>query len=219
MPTFIDESGDTGHEPDSAIHFRLAAVWVPTQDAAHACRESIKKLRRDLRLPEGYEFKFSKAGSHPERREAFFRAAMCHEFRFAAVSVDKREGEWRTADRGTIHRACAVAVAATLRSTYLADEDARVAAGKYRPLSELVVVDDNQDQEFLTVVRKKFRDMSSGCRPGASLVGKVKFRGSGPDEMIQLADMVCGAVAAHLDGDSTCYRLIALRDLGITRIP
>jgi hypothetical protein len=83
----------------------------------------------------------------------------------------------------------------------------------------LVVVDDNQDQEFLAILKRKFRELASGCRAGASLVGKVKFRGSGPIELIQLADMVCGAVAAHLDGESTCYRLIFARDLGITRIP
>lgn len=38
MPTFIDEFGDTGHEPDSASPFRLAAVFVPTQDAVEASR-------------------------------------------------------------------------------------------------------------------------------------------------------------------------------------
>jgi hypothetical protein len=110
-------------------------------------------------------------------------------------------------------------VAATLRPTYRAEEDARAAAGHDRPLGELVVVDDNQDREFLAVLKTKFRELASGRRPGSPLVGKVKFRGSGPDELIQLADMVCGAVAAHLDGDSTWYRLIASRDLGITRIP
>jgi hypothetical protein len=47
----------------------------------------------------------------------------------------------------------------------------------------------------------------------------VKFRGSGPDELIQLADMVCGAVADHLDGDLTYFDLISARSLGITRIP
>ncbi len=220
MPTFIDESGDTGHEPGSASHFRLAAVWVPTQDAAEAFRAAIQQLRRDLGLAAGYEFKFAKTGSHPERRRAFFRAAMCHPFRFAAASLDKREGDWRTADRRAIHWACAVSLAVTLRPTYRAEEEARaLAAGHDRPLGELVVVDDNQDQEFLAVIKREFREMASGCRPGAPLVGKVKFRGSGPDELLQLADMVCGAVGAHLDGESTWYRLIVSRDLGITHIP
>ncbi|MCI0464979.1 MAG: DUF3800 domain-containing protein [Gemmataceae bacterium] len=220
MPTFIDESGDTGHEPDSATHFRLAAVWVPTHEVADAFRAGVLQLRQRLRLPAAYEFKFAKTGARPERRTAFFEEAMRHEFRFAAASVDKREGEWRDAERGAIHRACAVSLAATLRPTYRVQEAVRAEAGKHdRPLGELVVVDDNQDQEFLAAIKEKFRGLASGCRRGAPLVGKVKFRGSGPDELLQLADMVCGAVVAHLDGESTWYRLIASRDLGITPIP
>ncbi len=179
MPTFIDESGDTGHEPDSARHFRLAAVWVPTQDAAEAFRAAIQQVRRDLHLAAGYEFKFAKTGPHPERREAFFRAAMRHGFRFAAASLDKQAGDWRKADRGAIHRACAVSLAATLRPTYHAEETARVAAGHDRPLTELVVVDDNQDGQFLAVIKSKFRELASTRGPGVALVGKVKFRGSG----------------------------------------
>jgi hypothetical protein len=219
MPTFIDESGDTGHNPDSANYFRLAAIWVPTQDAAEAFRANVQQLRRDLGLPERYEFKFAKTGSHPERREAFFRAAMRHAFRFAATSLDKRTEDWRTADRRAIHWACAVSLAVTLGPTYREEEAARALAGTDRPLNELVVVDDNQDKAFLAVIKKKFRELASARRPGRPLVGKVKFRGSGPDELLQLADMVCGAVGAHIDGDSTWYGMIAARDLGIMRIP
>ena len=219
MPTFTDESGDTGHEPNSAGHFHLAAVWVPTHEAATDFREAIKRLRRELRLPEGYEFRFSRMGSRAERREAFFQSAMHHQFRFAAVSVDKRLGEWRTANRSKIHRACVCALAQTLRPIYVAEENARVIIGVKRPLSDLVVVDDNNDNKFLSMVSKKFREMPSVYRPKASLVGKVRFRNSRPHELIQLADMVCGAVGAHLVGESAYYHLIAARDLGITRIP
>jgi hypothetical protein len=90
MPTFIDESGDTGHEPDSSRYFRLAAVWVPTNDAVEAFRCGIRQLRQNLGLAQTYEFKFARSSSHPKRREAFFRLAMEHDFRSAAVSVNKR---------------------------------------------------------------------------------------------------------------------------------
>jgi hypothetical protein len=86
-------------------------------------------------------------------------------------------------------------------------------------LNELVVVDDNQDGKFLALIKEKFREMRSGVREGAPLVRKVKFRGWGPDELLQLADMVCGAVGAYLDGDATWYNMIRTNDLGITRIP
>ncbi len=119
-----------------------------------------------------------------------------------------------------LHWACAVSLAVSLRGVYLEEEARRTAAsGGDRPLNELVLLDDNRDRRFLAVIKQKFRELRSGVRAGASLVGKVKFRGSGPEELIQLADMVCGAVGDYIDGDGTCYNIIAARDLGITRIP
>jgi hypothetical protein len=216
MPTFLDESGDTGHQPGSATHFRLAAVWVPTQDVAAAFRESIRALRRRLGLPADYEFKFVRTHHHPERREAFFDEAIKHGFRFAAASVDKREGEWLTADRQAIYWACTVSLASLLRQTYR-EEEARRAS--HRPLNELVVVDDNEDPVFMATVKWTFAGLKSAVRPRSPLIDKVKFRGSGPDEMLQLADMTCGAINAHLDGDSRWHRSIASRSVGILRIP
>ncbi len=216
MPTFIDESGDTGTNPDpDNCHFRLAAVWVPSHEVAESFREAIHRLRRSLSVRETYEFKFSRTGSHPERRAEFLQAAMTHEFRFAAASIDKRHSDWRDAHRREFHWATAVSLSVLLRQTYLRAEADN---GGQVPLRELVVVDDNGDKEFLATIKRKFRELPSACRSGGSLVGKVKFRGSSPDEMMQLADMVCGAVGAHLDGDSAAYRIIAPRDLGIMRI-
>jgi hypothetical protein len=215
MPTFIDESGETGLV---SPRFRLAAVWLPTQEDVEAYRAAVQELKRNLGL-EGYEFKFSKGGP-PERRAAFFRAATHHPFRFAVASVDKHQPEWRAAGGPVIHWACVVSLAATLRPVYLREEARRAAAsGGDHPLNELVVVDDNEDSKFLALIKRKFREMGSGVRAGSPLVGKVKFRGSGPDELIQLTDMVCGAVGAYLDGDATWYNIISSHDLGITRIP
>jgi hypothetical protein len=215
MPTFIDESGETGQV---SPYFRLAAVWLPTQAAVEAYRTGIQEFQQAAGL-EGYEFKSSKSLSL-ERRIAYFQAAVTHPFWFAVASVDKQHPEWRAAGRSVIHWACAVSLAVSLRGVYLQEEARRAAeAGRAHPLNELVVLDDNQDRKFLAVIKQKFRELRSGLREGAPLVGKVKFRGSGPEELIQLADMVCGAVGDYLDGDGTCYKIISSRDLGITRIP
>jgi hypothetical protein len=215
MPTFIDESGETGQV---SPYFRLAAVWLPTQASVEAYRTGIRQFQRDAGL-EGYEYKWSKSLSL-ERRIAYFQAAMGHPFRFAVASVDKQHADWRAAGASVVHWACAVSLAVSLRSVYLEEEARRVAAkGEDRPLNELVVVDNNRDSKFLSVIKQKFRELRSGVRSGASLVGKVKFRGSGAEELIQLADMVCGAVGDYLNRDETCYKIISSRDLGITRIP
>lgn len=213
MPTFIDESGDTGTSPDpSNCHFRLVAVWVPTQAVAEAFRESVQQLRRQLGLRPEYEFKFSKTWPHPDRRDAFFRAALRHEFRFAGTSLDKRLPAWSSATTQAMHWATTTCLAASLRPTYL---QAQQASGG--SLNELVVVDDNGDRNFLAMVRDSFRGLGSASQPRLYLIGKVRFRGSGPDELLQLADMVCGAYAAHLDGTSDWFRRIEERQVGVAR--
>jgi hypothetical protein len=150
MPTFIDESGDTGLNPNPEnCHFRLAAVWIPSLDVGERIREDIRHLRTFSGLKNNYEFKFSKTGSHPERRQAFFNVAM------------RREA---------FHWGSAVWVSATLRQVYLAAQAAKIDGSSLR---ELVIVDDNGDKQFLDMLKLKFREIGSG------LVGKVKFRGSG----------------------------------------
>lgn len=211
--TFIDESGDTGHAADSSSHFHLAAVWVPTHDAAEALRSDIERLRQTLRLPQGWEFKFSKGCTHRERRRVFFQTMLGHEFRFAVASIDKRHNPWRTVSTEGIHVACASSLAKTLHATYLAEKTRRAAGGSLRTLGELVVVDNNQDKEFLSALKQAFRGLASAQKPKASLVRDVRFRASQSNELLQLADMVCGAAAACLAGERIWYKLIAPRCL------
>jgi hypothetical protein len=52
MPTFIDESGETGQ---MSPYFRLAAVWLPTQAEVEAYRTGIQQFQQAAGL-EGYEY-------------------------------------------------------------------------------------------------------------------------------------------------------------------
>ena len=90
-------------------------------------------------------------------------------------------------------------IAALLRAVYC---EAEVARGK--PFKDPVIVDDNADAAYLGVVKKAF----GGLRGERPLTGKVQFRGSKSDEMLQLADMVCGAIG---DDDRSWYEIIAVR--------
>jgi Protein of unknown function (DUF3800) len=220
MPTFIDESGDTGWKPGSLRFFRLAAVWLPTFAEAEACRASIQAVRVKLSMKAGQEFKFARTARRPELRNEFFQTALRHEFRFVACAYDKYRLPAFSVEASEFHWGCAVTLASYLRETYRRAEQLKcIEVGKPTLLDELVVVDDNQDNNFLATIKTAFRAMASGWRPSGKLVGKVKFRGSQPDEMLQLADMVIGAVGEHLDGDSTWYNLISARSLGIIDLP
>jgi hypothetical protein len=218
MPTFIDESGDTGWLPGALPYFRLAAVWLPTREVISSCMESIRNLRRELKLGTAFEFKFSR--TRPELRRAFFKAILDHEFRFAICGYDKSRIENGSLEPQGFHWGCAVALATDLKETYRQAEAERAAAlKKPAALNDLVVVDDNQDRKFLAEIKKAFRALASGVRPGGKLIGKVKFRDSGPDDMLQLVDMVLGAGGAKLDGDDTWYDLISSKCVGLTSIP
>jgi hypothetical protein len=59
MPTYIDESGDTGVHPHSTQHFRLAAVWFETVATADEFERRSVDLRARLNLRADFEFHFT----------------------------------------------------------------------------------------------------------------------------------------------------------------
>jgi hypothetical protein len=215
MPTFIDESGDTGWLPGALPYFRLAGVWLPTFDAIEIFRESIRHVRQILNVGAGFEFKFSRTNA--AQRSAFFSAIIEHEFRFAACGYDKRELVQGSLDTQGFHWGCAVALATDLKATYVkAEAEKSQSLRKPAALNELVVVDDNQDRKFLAEIKRTFRGLASAVCPGGKLVGKVKFRDSGPDEMLQLVDMILGATGAKFDGNDAWFDLISSKCVGLT---
>ncbi|MHB1426406.1 MAG: DUF3800 domain-containing protein [Gemmataceae bacterium] len=167
MPAFIDESGDTGWKPGSLPFFRLAAVWLPTFAVVEACRASIQAVRVKLGMKAGQKFKFGRTARRPELRREFFQAALRHEFRFVVCSYDKNRLPPFSVEASEFHWGCAVTLASYLRDTYRRSEQLKgIEAGKPALLDELVVVDDNQDNDFLTTIKTAFRALASGWRPG-----------------------------------------------------
>jgi hypothetical protein len=74
-------------------------------------------------------------------------------------------------------------------------------------------VDRNEDASYLRIIKQQFRGLRSRHRPGSSMIGKVCFRDSSSHEMIQLADMICGAVGLKVErGEATWYECVAERD-------
>jgi hypothetical protein len=166
-------------------------------------------LRSRLGLPENFEFKHVRTHISPRLREGFLREALELDFRFAVSTIDKRDRYWARALRREILWACVTDLAAMLRLVYLeAEVDAR------SPARELVIVDNNDDRDFLALVKQQFRVMESSKKPGQSLLGKVKFEDSAKLAMLQLADMICGVVGTMREGaESNFYDMIRDRDV------
>lgn len=215
MPTFIDESGDPGDGAGSSTYFRLCAVSVPTELVAERIRGEIRATRARLGRSQTYEFKFSKTHHLSETRESFYEAVQRHEFRFATASIDKRRLAGEISTVGICQWLATTALATILRPVYVRRYEFDPA--EYRP--ETVTADDNRDAEFLGTLKESFRGLGTLDSPRRVLIDKVRFRNSRADEMLQLADMLCGAVGAAIDGSSASYSMVATRDLSTWQFP
>jgi hypothetical protein len=87
MPTFIDESGDTGIREGSATYFRLAAVVFDRPSDVERYSACLSALRAERGPPPDFEFRFAKIGYR--LRMAFFEAFAGMPFAFVVSSVQK----------------------------------------------------------------------------------------------------------------------------------
>ncbi len=215
MPTFLDESGDVGPSEKSALFFRIAAVWFETDDDVQRYENAMRILRREtLKLPESFEFHFSK--NSRKQREAFFEAISPHNFLFFMASFEKAKAERASLTKELIRESTIKCLVDTLRETYLLAEASKAGTAG---LNEHVVFDECDDPAYEQELKRQFKSLASGRGPHKKLVRSVKPSRSRSDVRIQLVDMVCGAVRLHLGQDSRYYNAIKEKCMGIVRIP
>ena len=168
MLVFIDESGD----PTMASQpwFVLAMVIFDNGDDARATEKAIKDLHINTRHKQ--EFKFSKC--HANVRDAFFQGVRAQPFRIKAVIVDKRlvySHQFRN----------------NPRDFYNFFLKKLIAQGQ---LEEARIYLDGKRS------REQRRVLNSFLRKGQdNVIRDFRLRDSRKDNLIQLADMVVGAIA------------------------
>jgi len=181
MLVFIDESGDPGMPPGGSCSAYFAVTLVAFEDYAEAAavEQRIRLLKRELRLPDHHEFHFSKLRA--EWREAFLRAVSPYEWFYFSVVINKAR--------------------LTGQGFQFPDPFYKYTCGlvfqnaKPHLRDAIVVIDGSGGREFRTqlstYLRKKVNEGGSGPKP----IRKVKLQDSDRNLLLQLADMVCGAVA------------------------
>ena len=195
MLVFIDESGDTGLEigRGATKYFVVCMVVFEESDEALSCDQRIVLLRRELRLPEDFEFHFHR-NSH-RVREAFLRAALPYQFFYYGIVINKEKlfGDGFKNKESFYKYACG-----------LLFENA-----KERLENAIVVMDESGRNLFkyqlAAYLRKKVkRDDGRKC------IKKVKMQNSKGNNLLQLADMVNGAVQRSLGErkNSKGYRMM-----------
>ncbi len=206
MLVFFDESGDTGWKMDngSSELFTVTMVVFEDHDEAQATDDRIALLRRELGKGTDYEFHFAKTPD-PIRR-AFFEAVAPHNFFFFSFVIAKREldaKDWSSAE--AFYRwVCGLIFE----------------SAKPHLDNAIVRLDESGGRGFRAQVGTDLkRQMNRDS--GRTLVKKVVFSDSKANNLLQLVDMVCGAVARAQSENQKAdfYRLIRHRQIWVRRWP
>jgi len=208
MLVFVDESGDPGMKLDegSSALFIVTAVIFEDRDEALACDQKIDHIRKELGLTEKTEFHFNQ--SRKSVREYFLQQVAPYEYFYISVVLNKK----KLYGPGFQYKA----------SFYKYTVNLVFQNAKPHLRDAIVVIDRSGGQEFrkqlATYLKKKMNE-----KDGSSLVRKVKTERSHNNNLLQLADMICGAVARSYRDDKedrfVYRRIIKHRELKVQKWP
>jgi hypothetical protein len=181
MLVFIDESGDPGMPPGGSrsAFFTVTLVIIQNHQEAAALERRIAELRRELRLPETFEFHFSKLKG--AWREVFLRAVAPHDWRYFSIVLNKA----RLTGKGFQFP----------DPFYKYTFNLVFQNAKPHLRDAIVVIDGSGGREFRAQLSTYLRKRVNEEGEAAKAIHKVKLQDSRQNTLLQLADMVCGAVA------------------------
>ena len=193
MLVFIDESGDTGLKikQGSSRYFVIALVSFEEDEEAIACDQRIQLLKRELKLPADFEFKFSKL--RKDIRIKFFEAVLPYVFFYYGIVINK--------DPSKLY-----GDGFKIKESFYKYTCSLVFENAKPHLKEATIIIDGSGsrefkKQFSTYLRKKV---------GTSVIKKIKIQSSHNNNLIQLADMIAGAINRSFSqkGDKDIYRKI-----------
>lgn len=183
MLVFIDESGDCGMKvgAGSSRLFLITAILFEDSEDAEDCDGRIAELRKDLQVHERFEFHFNRCCD--KYRTRFLEAVSGSQFFYYSMVLNKAKlwGE------GFKYK----------------DSFYKYAAGlvfentKARISNATVVLDKCGDREFRDQLARYLKKRMNDRK--LTLIKKLRMEPSHSNSLLQLADMVCGAVYRSFD--------------------
>ncbi|HEU5080472.1 MAG TPA: DUF3800 domain-containing protein [Opitutaceae bacterium] len=177
---FIDESGDVGLkiESGSSPYFVVTLVVFQNEASARSADNTIANLRTRMGVSENFEFHFSKISN--KHRLSFFKEVNGIEFSYYSIVINKRglTGPGFSVKESFYKYACKLVLtnaAAALRES-------------------TVVLDGCGSREFKRELCGYLRRAVNNPAAEFVAIKKLKLQESHRNNLIQLADMVCGAV-------------------------
>jgi len=186
MLAFIDESGDTGFKFDkgSSERFVVTVVLFTDPNDAMAAEERIRDLRQELGVKKDFEFHY--AHTKAVIRDRFFEVFSAQQFEFSSVSINKRlVTDPELYHKGSFYKHACKLVLESIRENL---RDTKV------------VIDGSGGREFRRQLGTYLRRNANSADEGFKRIKKVQLEDSKKNDLIQLADMVCGAVSRDLAG-------------------
>jgi len=201
MLVFLDDSGDPGFKlaNGSSQHFVISAVIFNDELEAQQTAVAIQILRRNLGFPDDVEFRFFK--SSRDTRLNFLRAVMPFDFLIRSIVIDKNviRSEKLKTDRPSFY---SYAIKQVLKHNGGTITDAKIR------------LDGHGDRLFRRALDTYLRRELNSTNQ--TIVKNMKLVDSKGNQLIQLADMIAGAVRRSYDLsklDHDIYKRIIARKI------
>lgn len=179
MHVYLDDSGDPGVKfgHGSTQHLVMAACVFNSNEAMESASRAIRDCRKRVHRSERWEFKYAKTSDYA--KDEFFSAIAPLDFKVRAIVIDKRDlysGHLRSAPKHLQNYAIKELLTHTLNTV----QDAKL------------VIDGGDRRAFGVKDSVYFRKYVNEVCPGT--IRDVSFADSSRVVLIQLADMVAGAI-------------------------
>jgi hypothetical protein len=202
MFVYVDESGDAGFKigKGSSEYFVVSTVVIPDPLPLTL---GLDELRESLGLPARFEFKF--LSSNESRRRAVFEEIRRHDISIRGFVVNKRllldRNEFRS--NGYFYGSLLTRALNESKSDFV---EATITIDK-------VMGSKAKMQTLTSSLRQALQEnVELSDSVAARRVKEILYKDSKSDPMIQVADMVAGAIAAHRRGtDMRCLGIFQAR--------
>lgn len=166
----------------------MVAAIFSNEFNANACDRSIEELRRKLKKPASYEFHFSHCPNWV--RVEFLRCVAAEQFNYHAFVIEKKR----------------LRSPKFKNSKYFYEFAVKILCDNAGDLMDngKVVIDKNGNREFLQRLQASLRQLANP--QGNQIVRKVIMQDSHSNNLVQLADMTCGAVARSITSNDDTFR-------------
>ena len=191
MLVFIDDSGDPGFKVSkgSTSVFVVGLIIFDDPLVAEETALKIKKMRRELKLSDNFEFKFNKCNKN--FRCKFLETIKSSKFRIRAIVIQKSKiyGKELRTSRESFYK--------YVIKTVLKYHGGTIENAKLR-------IDGRGDRKFKRAFSVYLRrELNPYDKTKKRVFKDLKFVDSRKNVLIQLADMVSGAIRRSYDDDKT----------------